>query len=207
VSRRRNPVGTSRRLQPGVEARDNECPPAVAFTLQRLSEKLLDSYSVERSEVGDDVLADAQRLTVIGAMRNPVGQAIRNTVGHLMLGLAPVRQAFADRMTEVVIGYSNSPLNGPALSGGPKPGARMVPSAGQTPVGSGAIPRFALRATPSLTTAGLFSRFPDVLDPELRPPIRQDAIWLVQPDGYVACAVAADGDNALARYLREAVLR
>ena len=74
MSRRRNPVGTSRRLQPGVEARDNECPPAVAFTLQRLSEKLLDSYSVERSEVGDHVLADAQRLTVIGAMRNPVGQ-------------------------------------------------------------------------------------------------------------------------------------
>jgi 2-polyprenyl-6-methoxyphenol hydroxylase-like FAD-dependent oxidoreductase len=169
-------------------------------------EKLLDSYGVERSEVGDHVLADAQRLTVVGTMKNPLGQAIRNTVGHLMLGLAPVRQAFADKMTEVVIGYPNSPLNGPALSGGPKPGMRMVPVAGQTPAGFGATPRFTLCATPSLATARLLNQFPDVLDPELRPPIRQDAIWLVRPDGYVACAVSADGDGALERHLREVVL-
>jgi 2-polyprenyl-6-methoxyphenol hydroxylase-like FAD-dependent oxidoreductase len=32
----------------------------------RCGEKLLDSYNLERSEVGEHVLADAQRLTVVG---------------------------------------------------------------------------------------------------------------------------------------------
>jgi hypothetical protein len=131
-------------------------------------EKLLNSYSAERSEVGERVLADAQRLTVVGTMKNPVQQAIRNTVGHLMLGLAPIQQAFADKMTEVTLGYSKSPLNGSALRGGPKPGARVVPIAGQIPVGSGKSPRFGLFAKSSAAVTGLIERFSTVLDPEHR---------------------------------------
>jgi 2-polyprenyl-6-methoxyphenol hydroxylase-like FAD-dependent oxidoreductase len=154
-------------------------------------EKLLDSYSAERSEVGEHVLADAQRLTVVGTMRNPVAQTVRNTVGHLMLGLPSVQHAFADKMTEVAVGYSKSPLNGSALSGGPKPGARVVPIAGHAPVGSGTSPRFALFARPTTATAGLIERFSTVLDPELHLPFREDGLWLVRPDGYVACAAAS----------------
>ena len=167
------------------------------------SEKLLESYSAERSEVGEQVLADAQRLTVVGTMKNPVQQAIRNTVGHLMLGLAPVQHAFADKMTEVTIGYSKSPLNGSALSGGPKPGARVVPAVGQTPVGSGTSPRFGLFARPSAAAAGLIERFSNVLDSELRTPFREDGLWLVRPDGYVACAAAAGDESVIARYLAQ----
>ena len=81
-------------------------------------EKLLDSYSAERSEVGEHVLADAQRLTVLGTMKNPVQQAIRNTVGHLMLGLAPVQHAFADKMSEVTVGYSKSSSQWRGAQGG-----------------------------------------------------------------------------------------
>ncbi len=114
-------------------------------------ETVLGSYSAERSEVGEHVLADAPRLTEVATIRNPVGQAIRNTVGDLMLGLAPIQHAMADKMTEVAIEYSRSPLNGPALRGGPRPVARIVPIAGQAPVGSGASPRFALFAA---STAG-----------------------------------------------------
>jgi 2-polyprenyl-6-methoxyphenol hydroxylase-like FAD-dependent oxidoreductase len=167
------------------------------------SEKLLDSYSAERSEVGEHVLADAQRLTVVGTMKNPVQQAIRNTVGHLMLGLAPVQHAFADKMTEVTIGYSKSPLNGSALTGGPKPGARVVPIAGQMPVGSGTSPRFGLFAKSSPAVSRLIERFSTVLDPELRSPFREDGLWLVRPDGYVACAAATGDESAIARYLAE----
>ncbi len=45
-------------------------------------EQLLDSYSPERSAVGDEVLKSAARLTTIGTMRNIVAQTIRNIVGH-----------------------------------------------------------------------------------------------------------------------------
>jgi 2-polyprenyl-6-methoxyphenol hydroxylase-like FAD-dependent oxidoreductase len=166
-------------------------------------EKLLESYSAERSEVGDHVLADAQRLTVVGTMKNPIAQAIRNTVGHLMLGLVSVQHAFADKMTEITVGYSESPLNGPALAGGPKPGTRVVPVAGQAPVGSGATPRFALFATPTAATAGLIEQFSTVLDTELRSALRKDGLWLVRPDGYAACAAAVGDEGAIARYLAE----
>jgi 2-polyprenyl-6-methoxyphenol hydroxylase-like FAD-dependent oxidoreductase len=80
-------------------------------------EHLLDSYSPERSKVGDEVLKAAGQLTTVGTMRNPVARTVRNLVGHIMLGLAPVQHAFADTMTEVAIGYPDSPLNGASLSG------------------------------------------------------------------------------------------
>src|SRR6201999_1556168 len=83
----------------------------------RGSAALLDSYSVERSEVGRQVLKAAGRLTAIGVMRNHTAQAVRNLVGRFMLGLAPVRRAMVDTMTEVSIGYEHSPLNGPGVRG------------------------------------------------------------------------------------------
>jgi 2-polyprenyl-6-methoxyphenol hydroxylase-like FAD-dependent oxidoreductase len=50
------------------------------------SDQLFVSYNRERSYVGDQVLKDAGRLTTIGRLKNPVGQSLRNLVGHLMLG-------------------------------------------------------------------------------------------------------------------------
>jgi 2-polyprenyl-6-methoxyphenol hydroxylase-like FAD-dependent oxidoreductase len=144
-------------------------------------EKLLDSYSAERSEVGEHVLADAQRLTAVGTMKNPVGQAVRNAVGHLILGLAPVQHVLAGKMTEVAIGYPKSPMNGPGLGGGPQPGARIAPIVGQAPVGSAASPRLALFATSTAATAGLIEQFPNVLDPEVRPPVREDGYGWSDP--------------------------
>ena len=89
-------------------------------------EHLLDSYSPERSAVGDEVLKQAGRLTAVGTLKNPVLQSIRNLVSHAMFGLSAVQHAFADSMTEVAIGYPNSPLNAHSTHGddGPKPGDR-----------------------------------------------------------------------------------
>jgi 2-polyprenyl-6-methoxyphenol hydroxylase-like FAD-dependent oxidoreductase len=163
-------------------------------------EQLLDSYSPERSRVGDKVLETAERLTAIGTMRNPVAQAVRNLVGHVAFGLAPVQHALADNMTEVTIGYPESPLNGPAQGGaGPKPGERVVPVAGQAPVGSGSAPRFALFADRSTATAELLSRFDGLLDPDIRAPLKEGSVWLARPDGYVACS--AREQNIIANYL------
>jgi len=163
-------------------------------------EHLLDSYSPERSKVGDEVLKATSRLTAVGTMRNPAAQTVRNLVGHVMLGVSPVQNALADAMTEVTIGYRESPLNGPSLQGeGPKPGERVVPVAHQTPVGSGRAPLFALFAEKSTAIADLTRRFDRLLDPEVRPAFHGGGIWLVRPDGYVACS-SRDAD-VVADYL------
>src|SRR5208282_483596 len=72
------------------------------------AEQLLDSYSPERSGVGDEVLKSAARLTSAGTLRNPIARTVRNLVGQVTLGLCPVQHAFADAMTEVTIGYPDS---------------------------------------------------------------------------------------------------
>ncbi len=120
-----------------------------------------------------------------------------------MLGLVPVQHAFAANMSEVTIGYPRSPLNGPSLSTGPKPGERIAPIAGEAPVGSGSAPQFALFAPESPAIIELVKKFEGLLDPEVRPPLSHDGIWLVRPDGYVACA--AKDPAAISEYLARLV--
>jgi 2-polyprenyl-6-methoxyphenol hydroxylase-like FAD-dependent oxidoreductase len=164
-------------------------------------ESLLDSYSPERSGVGDQVLKAAERLTLVGTLKNPALQSVRNLAAHLAFGLAPVEHSFADSMTEVAIGYPASPLNGPGLHAGPgpKPGERVVPVSGQAPVGAGREPLFTLFAEQNEATANLLQRFKGLLHPGVRLPLSGNGIWLVRPDGYVACSSA--DEQVIARYL------
>jgi len=105
-------------------------------------DKLLDSYSPERSYVGDQVLKSAGTLTKVGTLRNPLAQTARNLVGHMMLGLTLIQHKFADNMTEVSVGYPESPLNGPSLRGSDlKPGMRFPPIEGQVAIGAGPRPK------------------------------------------------------------------
>src|ERR1700709_206446 len=157
------------------------------------AETLLDSFSVERSAVGAEVLKAAGRLTMVATMRNHTAQAVRNLFGRLLLGLAPVRKAMVDTMSEVSVGYDHSPLNGPGLHRGdiPAPGRRLEPIAGQIPVGSGNTPRFALFAAAGSRITALAIKFPNLIDAEFRAPLDPGVILLVRPDGYVACAAEA----------------
>lgn len=164
------------------------------------NESLLDSYSAERSAVGDEVLKSAGRLTTIGTLRSPALQTIRNIVGHAILGLAPAQRAFAENMSELSIGYPHSPLNGTAHApDGPKPGQRLAPIENRAPVGSGNAPRFAVMALPSSEVSQLLARFSEVLDSELRSPKDSVGIWLIRPDGYIACSSTKSED--IAQYL------
>jgi hypothetical protein len=156
---------------------------------------LLDSYSAERGAVGEQVLKAAGRLTAIALMKNHTAQTLRNLIGGFLLGLAPVRRAMADTLTEISIGYPESPLNGPHERGlaGPAPGERIAPVAGQLPVGAGGSPRFALFAAPGAAASRLLDDFPDLIEPGLRAPLADDGLWLARPDGYVA-ATAREAD-------------
>ena len=71
---------------------------------------LLDSYSTERSAVGDMVLRNAGRMTEAAIVRNPVIQSLRNTVVKFALGFPQIGHVMADTLAELNIGYPESPL-------------------------------------------------------------------------------------------------
>jgi 2-polyprenyl-6-methoxyphenol hydroxylase-like FAD-dependent oxidoreductase len=171
------------------------------------SERLLESFSTERSAVGAEVLKAAGRLTMVATMKSHTAQAVRNLFGRLLLGLAPVRRAMVDTMTEVSIGYDPSPLNGPAAHGvdGPAPGRRLAPVVGQAPVGSGNAPRFALFAATNNHVSALADKFPDLIERTIRPPVDPSAILLVRPDGYIACTAKAGDVEVVGDYLKAIV--
>ena len=166
--------------------------------------KLLDSYSVERSTIGAQVLAESGRLTAVGLWKNHTAQVARDLLAGVLFGLAPLRRTVAETMTEVSIGYSNSPLNGPSAHGlgGPSPGERAPPVAGQVPVGSGNRPRFALFAAPDDAVSGVLRDHAGLLEPTIRPPFSDGGVWLVRPDGYSACAARDKDIGPIADYLR-----
>ncbi len=166
------------------------------------AETLLDSYSVERSAVGEQVLQAAGRLTKVATMKNHTAQTLRNMAGHVLLGLAPFRKAMVDQMSEVTIGYPDSPLTGTHHHGlaHPHPGERAIAPDGR-PIGGGDRPRFALFAKPSDEATALIACYPDLLEHAVRAPFADDGIWLVRPDGYTAMAVRPGAWEALDLYL------
>ncbi len=89
---------------------------------------LLDSYSIERSAVGEMVLRNATRLTKVATLRNPIGQFFRNRIVQMVGHLSAFRRTFARDLTEMSIHYPNSPLNGQTdgnwASGSTRPGDR-----------------------------------------------------------------------------------
>lgn len=179
-------------------------------------ERLLESYSIERSAIGEQVLKAAGRLTMAAVLKNPALQAVRNFVGHALLGLSPVREAMADTMTEIAVGYGGtaSPLNGPHTRGvpGPQPGERVEPGrTGGTDFPAAELqsgredrergPRFVLHGERSAAVGELLTKYPDLLDNRLLAALQPGGLWLVRPDGYVACAVRADETAAIAGFL------
>lgn len=149
---------------------------------------LLDSYSPERTAVGDRVLRNAGRLTELATMRNPVLQGIRNTVARFATGFPFVQHKMANQLTEMDIGYPESPLtvrDGDA-GHGPKAGERWP---GKLPAGAGGMKFVA--AGPAEVTAALAARFPQLV---VAAGPSAEGLRLIRPDGYVGFAGAA-GDS------------
>jgi 2-polyprenyl-6-methoxyphenol hydroxylase-like FAD-dependent oxidoreductase len=166
-------------------------------------ETLLSSYSPERSPVADDVLKGAGRITEVALMRGDFKQSLRNHITSFIFGLSPVKKKMADVLTEVSIGYPNSPLNGGGEypGAGPKEGERAPVDADHPCVGAGDIPRFALFAKDGDNGgAKLIAKYPNLLEPVLGEPFEQDGLWLVRPDGYVALATRQGRWNEIERY-------
>jgi 2-polyprenyl-6-methoxyphenol hydroxylase-like FAD-dependent oxidoreductase len=172
-------------------------------------EPLLDSYSPERSAVGDMVLKGAGRLTTVAIMRGSIKQSIRNHIASLVFGLSPVLKKAADAMTELSIGYPHSPLNGGGqhVSNGPAEGERAPIDNSQPPVGAGSSPRFVLFAKPDERGTQLTAKYPNLLEPALREPFAEGGLWLVRPDGYVGLATKQGRWDEVTNYLDQFALK
>jgi 2-polyprenyl-6-methoxyphenol hydroxylase-like FAD-dependent oxidoreductase len=169
------------------------------------AEPLLESYSLERSAVGKQVLEATGRATAIALMRGEIKQSIRNHVASLIFGLAPVRKKVAEVLTELSIGYPHSPLNAESLHspGSPAAGERAPIRPQEPPVGAGGTPLFALFAEASAAVSKFAARYPGILEPNIRKPFHEGGLWLVRPDGYTALATTNDRWDDVATYLHQ----
>ena len=147
---------------------------------------LLDSYSPERTAVGDRVLKNAGRLTEAATLSNPLLQDVRNAVLRFAATFPHFQHKVADQLAEMDIGYPDSPLsarNGHVATG-PRSGERWPH---RLPEGAGGRKFTALG--PDDIVAGLAARFPKlVVAAPARDPSHATAVRLIRPDGYVGFA-------------------
>jgi 2-polyprenyl-6-methoxyphenol hydroxylase-like FAD-dependent oxidoreductase len=161
---------------------------------------LLDSYSVERSAVGDMVLRNAGRLTDAAIARNPIVQGLRNTFVKFALGFPQLAHVVADMLSELNIAYPDSPLSvaGAHHAHGTKPGVRW-PERLPADTSKG---RF-IAIGPADVVADLAAKFPKLVEVASASK-RADArdLILVRPDGYVGFAASASDRAGAEGYLR-----
>jgi 2-polyprenyl-6-methoxyphenol hydroxylase-like FAD-dependent oxidoreductase len=74
-------------------------------------EPLLNSYSTERSAVGDQVLKGAAMLTMAATLRNPVAQYLRNHIAPVISSFGFVQDRIKNTLCELTINYRHSPLS------------------------------------------------------------------------------------------------
>ena len=161
------------------------------------SPALLESYSPERSAVGDMVLRNASALTSLATLSNPAAQAARNVAMRFLLGLHAVQHRMATTMSEIDIAYPRTPL-----SKGAGAGARLAPHqyAGSPP-GAGERPRFILYAADAQEGGALAGRFEPLLEPIVRTPPKSKDLLIVRPDGYVGFAGRRNAWRQASEYL------
>ncbi len=159
---------------------------------------LLDSYSPERSTVGETVLRNAGRLTEAATLRNPIAQGLRNTIVKFAAGFPALQHRVADQLSEMDIAYPDSPLaaTGAYRAGGPAAGARWPH---RLPTGAGGAKFTAVG--PDAAVAMLAAKYPALVMAASATGEHANALRLIRPDGYVGFAGAADDSVAAEAYL------
>ena len=158
---------------------------------------LLESYTPERSAVGDMVVRNAARLTDMATLSNPAAQTFRNATMSFMLGFHAVQEKLAATLSETEIAYAKSPL-----SAGRHAGQRLPPAqySGRPP-GTGDKPRFIIYANDTQKAKSLAQSFPDLLEPAPRPSPDPDRLMIVRPDAYVGCIASQEDWAQAEKYL------
>jgi hypothetical protein len=166
------------------------------------SMNLLDSYSPERSAIGDSVLRNAGNLTKIALVRSPLLQEIRSLAVSTLGRLAPLQQRMVEQLTELDLNYRGGPLTDTPHGASRAPaGGERAPDATLTTVdGETRLHAVLARGKFVVLSAGVetielpkslrsiaiaaYAAKPDGYDP--------GHVYLVRPDAYVMMSTAQD---------------
>ena len=167
---------------------------------------LLDSYSVERSAVGDMVLRNAGRLTDAAVVRNPILQGLRNTVVKFALGFPQLESPRGRPAVGAQHRLSQESLDGRGRASrrtAPRPACAGRIACRRTPARRASPP-----SGPADVAAELAAKFPKLVQaaPAAGRADAQDLI-LVRPDGYVGFAGAAADRAGAEAYLQALAAR
>jgi 2-polyprenyl-6-methoxyphenol hydroxylase-like FAD-dependent oxidoreductase len=154
------------------------------------NEELLDSYGAERIPVIKNLIETTDFLTKALGTPNKLAQVLRNAVIPMVSRLAPFQHAFVQRLSELGIAYSGSPI----IEG---PGKRYFDHSLRG--GKGIQSLFLLMINDEDSSAKeaarqLVASFEEIVELRLS---AEKGISLVRPDGYVAYS-AQNGDNVAA---------
>jgi 2-polyprenyl-6-methoxyphenol hydroxylase-like FAD-dependent oxidoreductase len=170
--------------------------------------ELLDSYSPERSEIGRQVLRNADTMTKVAITRNPVLREIRNVAAGTLGKLAVVRERMAQQLAELDLNYRDGPLTW-RVDGArhPSPGERAPDLPVTTLTGEAATLHEALREGKFLVLSVGAARvdLPKehaaiAMVATAQPGADYEAghVYLIRPDAYVATSVT---ENRLDRLI------
>jgi 2-polyprenyl-6-methoxyphenol hydroxylase-like FAD-dependent oxidoreductase len=165
------------------------------------SEELLASYSAERRPVIKQVIETTDFMTKAMATPSKLAQILRDTMIPLVSHLAPLQHAFVQRLSELGIAYSGSPI----VEG---PGKRYFDDSLRG--GDGIRSRFLLiidkNADSSVKDAArqLSESFPDTVELRFEP---EHELTLLRPDGYVACSTHSGNEISGLKNVRELLER
>jgi 2-polyprenyl-6-methoxyphenol hydroxylase-like FAD-dependent oxidoreductase len=161
------------------------------------SDALLDSYSSERSGIGDRVLRNAGFVTKVASFRNPILRKARNLALGWALDMPFAQRRVARMLSELDIAYPQSPLSvggKSVLRKGLKPGMRVDPRSTRLRQSEiGASGKFHVVGAKTEISA-LEGQFPALVGAGT---LSQSGLWLIRPDGYAGFAGGA-GDLAKA---------
>jgi len=168
---------------------------------------LLDSYSAERSAIGDQVLRNAGNMTKIALLRNPVLRELRNLAAGTLSRIPALRQRMVDQLTELDLHYrENSPLTQSPRGAAerPLPGER-APDIGLKGTDDEVRNLYALLATGRFVVLSVDAPAVDLPQgtrtiavaaiAATDPAYEAGHVYLIRPDAYVALSARA-GDDA-----------
>ena len=88
---------------------------------------LLDTYEQDRLPVMRDVLFKTENLTGVIGSENPVVRTVFNHLGPFIGGAGPVQENSTARMSQVALGYRDSPISANSTHGGALHAGDRVP--------------------------------------------------------------------------------
>ena len=177
------------------------------------SARLLDSYSVERSAIGEAVLRNASAMTHVAIMRNPILQEIRNQAAGVLGHIPALRHRFVNQLAELDLAYPDSPLTARAPGFGRHPAnGHRAPDVGLSASVAGATRLYELLRGGRFAVLSLGADAIDLpldlariahaarAEPDDDYPIAGHV--LVRPDGYVAITTTVDHPARVIAHLR-----